>query len=400
MGAAATPAMTRAGVVVVQDADCSWAWAASRVGPVEPGVVAPERSAGQPATTHNEHFGHADVVVQAGQVLGGVHVHGGPRPAPDDSAWLRSCWESTMAAGATVELRYLTRPDDSCLDTFLVVRTEGVDRDETEHRAATLRAQLTMLPSRLSATPVTEVAETHRVLEPFRAHSDGIVEIRKRVTVQRTSRDDARHPWLTAVTPLSYRRQSWDALWSEMAALPCHAMLSVGLIPWSVGHGLRAHLAARSDELARLARQGSSPTAGWHVPRPPDEFAVAAHALLSDAVRRYTDRAFHLRVSVAAERPVPGVLAELVADTISARDVNHGFAGAQPVVVRPSPEDLPVAWHNIVTLDFERLHAYAQGHPVEAIGELEHTLSTTVDLDEAAAAFRLPYRSPFVRTAG
>jgi hypothetical protein len=76
---------------------CSWAWAESRVGPAEPGVVAPERSAGQPATTHNEHFGHADVVVQAGQVLGGV--------------------------------RYLTRPDDSC------------------------------------------------VLEPFRAHGDGIVEI-------------------------------------------------------------------------------------------------------------------------------------------------------------------------------------------------------------------------------
>ena len=98
-------------------------------------------------------------------------------------------------------------------------------------------------------------------------------------------------------------------------------------------------------------------------------------------------------MSVAAQRPVPGVLAELVADTISARTAN-GFAGAAPVVVRPAPADLGTAWHNVTALNFAPLSAYDQGNPAGAVDELARVLSAIVDVDEAAAAFRLPYRSP------
>ncbi len=391
-GAAAV--VTRAGVVVAGDADGCWAWAASQVAssghaavPAQPGATA------EPATVHNDHSGHAEVVVQAGHVLGGVHVHADRRAVPDDSAWLRSCWAAAAEAGteATMEMRYLTRPGDACLDGYLVVRAAAEDEDEAARRAATLRDRLCVLPGHAAAFPVTDEAEIIRILEPFPVHHNGIAEVCKRVTVQRTARDDALRPWLTAVTPLYNQRQPWDDLWSELVALPYHAMLSVGLAPLEVGRGLRMHLAAQTAELARLATHGPSPTAGWRAPRPPDEFAAAAADLMSDAVRRYTDRAFRLRVTIAAERPVLGVLGELVADTISARTTHHGFVGAPPVVVRPDPADVPAAWHDITALNVAPFSPHVQSHPAEAIGDLERALSALVDLDEAAAAFRLPW---------
>ncbi|MET0236425.1 MAG: hypothetical protein ABW224_17385 [Kibdelosporangium sp.] len=98
-------------------------------------------------------------------------------------------------------------------------------------------------------------------------------------------------------------------------------------------------------------------------------------------------------MSVAAERAVPDMLSELVANTISPPIVNRGFAEAGPVAIRPAPQDMSIAWSNLATLNFVPLSAYAQGNPAEAIGDLEDVLSAIVDIDEAASAFRLPYRS-------
>lgn len=384
------------GVISAQGGGQWWAWAANRVTPLKVvrkgGDTETSQRQAPASPVHLDYSGTAHNMVQAGQIHGDVHFHGGDRPAlaPDDSAWLRSCWDTLARTGANVEMRYLTRPGESCLDAFLIVRTTGTNRDEAERQALTARTQLGIVPRHLTSEPVTDPALAHRVLEPFQPHSAGIAEVRKRMTVQRTSRDDARNPWLTAVTPLAYRRQPWDALWSELGGLPFHAMVSVGVAPYPIGPGLRSHLAARAADLARLARQGPPPTGVWSVARPPDEFAIAAHALASDAARRYTDRAFLLRVSVVAERPMPGLLSELVADTISARTEHHGL----PVVVRPEPADMPTMWNNVTALNFAPLTAYDQGNPAEAIGELERVLGSIADLDEAAAAFRLPYRSP------
>lgn len=61
------------------------------------------------------------------------------------------------------------------------------------------------------------------------------------------------------------------------------------------------------------------------------------------------------------------------------------------MAVRPSPEELYLAWNNVTGLGFAQLSAAAlQGHAPEAIGDLERTLGAIVDIDEAAAAFRLP----------
>ncbi|WP_051114714.1 hypothetical protein [Actinokineospora enzanensis] len=396
--------MTRAGLVIAGDASRSWVWAASRIGPAATAVVGsptPEPPPAPPFGVHNVQSGPARSVVQTGQVFGGLHIHGHETAqVPDDSAWLRSCWEPLVDANATVEIRYLNRPGESCVDAYLLVRAEGPEPDRTEQLVADLRDHLAVLPAHATATPVTDDAETLRVLDPFRPDSAGILEIRKRLTSRPTRRDDAHHPWLTAVTPFVRQHRPWEPLWSALAGLPFRAMLSIGLRPYRVGPGLRAHLAQRATDLSRLARPGPSTTAVWRVARPADEFAAAAYPLATDALHRYTDHAFLFRASIAAEQPVPGLLAELAADTVSARAADRGFAGAGPALVRPHPAEFPTAWRNITSLDFTPLAAEAQGAPPEAVDEVARHLLAIVDLDEAAAVFRLPYRdagqaSPF-----
>ncbi|RLK58953.1 hypothetical protein CLV68_3434 [Actinokineospora cianjurensis] len=340
------------------------------------------------APTHNEHSGSASTVVQVGNVAGGVHLYSGEALAPDHSAWLRSAW--AYLAGAVMEMRYVARAGR--VEGFLVVRAEGADRDEVEQQVVRLRVCLGTMPGQVISVPVRDEARTREVLAPFEPRG-GVVEVRKRLTAHRTSRDDASSPWLAAVTPFTYRRQPWEPLWSAMAGLPFRTMLSVGLAPFTIGPGLRSHLAARATEFSRLAQVGPPPTGVWSAYRPPDEFAAAALPLVADAVRRYTDQAFLTRVSLAGEQPVPSVLAELAANTVSPPERNAGFVGASPKVETLDHADTATAWHNLTTLNFAPLSTYAQEHPPGAIGEVERVLVSITDIDEAAAVFRLPYKS-------
>ncbi|WP_157440238.1 hypothetical protein [Actinokineospora inagensis] len=374
------------GVVFAGGGDEWWAWSVAKV---VPSALSGSSTPVDAPAVHNEHSGSAATVMQVGQLHGGIHFHEGEALAPDDSVWLRSAWETL--GDSAMEIRYLTT-GSSTLDAYLVVRTQASSRDAAEARVTSLRSRLAVPPHCGAAVPVADKTETHAVLDPFPAAS--IVEIRKRITVQRATRHDAVSPWLSAVIPFAYRRQPWDALWSALAAVPFRAMLSIGLAPYRIGPGLRSHLAARAAEFTRLAQRGPSPTGVWSNPRPPDEFAVAAAPLVADAVRRYVDRAFLTRVTLAADHPVPALLAELAAVTISPPTPNSGFVGAGPVVTPLSPPEHPTAWNNVTALNFTPLPAHLQGHPPETIGDLERTLSTITDLDESAAAFRLPYRTP------
>lgn len=103
-------------------------------------------------------------------------------------------------------------------------------------------------------------------------------------------------------------------------------------------------------------------------------------------------------MSLAAEQPVSDSLAELLADTMSPPLREGGFVGATPTIVRPRPEELATAWRNIAALNFDPLAAsYPEGLPADAIGEVERILASIADIDEAAAAFCLPYASPGIR---
>ncbi|MGH3621354.1 MAG: hypothetical protein ACRDQ5_06130, partial [Sciscionella sp.] len=330
-------------------------------------------------------------------IHGGVHVHQGdrqPETKPDTRPWLRALWRHAVTSDATIDLRYLTEPGIPCLHGFLLLRAQAPELAAAVDVVGGLRARLPDVLAPASSAPVESEAELRRVLEPFVPHPRGLVEIRKRVTVARSTRGDVDRPWLAAVTPLHYGDRSWVPLWASLAALPFRAVLSVGLAPIRIGRGLRAHLAARATEITRLARPGLPPTGSWNVQRPPDQFAVQAEPLFTEAVGRYMDEGFTLRVSLAAEQPVSDSVAELLADTISPPLREGGFAGATPTIVRPRPDELPTAWRNIAALNFDPLAAsYPEGIPVDAIGEVERILASIADIDEAAAAFCLPYAS-------
>jgi hypothetical protein len=323
-----------------------------------------------------------------------VHIHDGghngdTEPGPDDRPWLRALWQRAEAARAVVELRYLHDPASACLDAFLLVRTERADRHAALDAAWRLRDDLMSgLPARVLAEPVGSDAELSGICTPFSPDPGGLVEIRKPLRVDRTTRADLGNPWLAAVLPWQWDNRSRVPLWRDLAGLPFRLLLSVGLIPYRIGPALRRLMADRATMMATLASPGPSLThTVYGRPQPADQFAAQVYPVLTDAIGRYTDIAFQVRVSLAADRPLPAHLAERVADAISPRG-----PGVGAVAVRPDPREGEIAWRNVTALNFDPLPtAHLQGCPPDAIGELERTLGAIADIDEAAAAFRLPY---------
>jgi hypothetical protein len=379
---------------VVIDGACGqyWAWAALRLVPVAaPG--ASRRPAPVPGTTQNVVEGYVGRAVQAASV-GELHLHQyGHEPLPDDRPWLRSLWEVVEASEAVVELRYVNDPGASRVDAFLVGRTTGPTRDAAAGAALRLRHELAaMLPAHLAARPLTGADEVLAVLAPCHPHLHGLAEIRKAVTTARTTR--AGGPWLAAVTPWRGGR-SWEPPLAALAALDFRASVSVGLMSYRIGPGLRHLLADRAARMAALAAPAGSLTAVYGGPQPPDQFAVAARPVVAEAVGRYTGAAFQIRVSLVAEQPVTAQLAATVAAAISPGTPGGGIAGAPAVVVRPAADESHIAWGNITGLNFEPLPvSHLQSNTPESIGDVEQVLGAIADIDETAVAFRLPYHLP------
>ena len=224
-------------------------------------------------------------------------------------------------------------------------------------------------------------------------HQLGIVEIGTPVTVARSTRTDMPMPWLAAVTPLTGAAASWPVRWANLAAFPAPALLSVRLEPFRVGPGLRAHLAEWAGEFARLAVSGPPPNPAWPKPRPADPFAATARNLYSSAVDRYTERAFRIRVSLAASVAMTDDAAQLLASTISPPRPDAGFVGDAPVIVRPrSSEHAMTAWRNITALNADPIGPIApNGLPDDSVGDVARALVTIADIHEAASVFRPPY---------
>jgi hypothetical protein len=195
------------------------------------------------------------------------------------------------------------------------------------------------------------------------------------------------------VTPLTGGTTSWQNIWANLAAFPAPALLSVSLRPFRIGPGLRAHLAERAREFARLAVPGPPPNPTWPMPRPADPFAATARDLFTSAVDRYTERAFAIRVSLAASVAMSDDAAQLLAYTISPPRTGVGFVGDAPVPVRPrTPEHAMTAWRNITALNGDPIGPVEpDGVPAQSIGDAARALVSTADIHEAAAVFRPPY---------
>jgi hypothetical protein len=351
------------GILVMSEQQESWAWIGLRMAP-------------------------ASALGDSGAHLGLSEEQRRVEAALAEQAWLAAQW--TSSSRMRFEVRYESDPRTRLVTCTLLGQVHGLDRATVVREARALRERLAAAPPRHVHTDVIQdTAELYRRLSPFSPAPGGLAEIRKRLAWAWSSRQDARRPIGVAVFPLENGNRSWEAIWAGLARQPRRTVLGVCLEPYPVSDGLSSRLGHLAQEYGRLAVNGRANPL-YLQPVPPDSFAVQAAPMYADAARRYTGRAYRLRISIAADgAPIPMELAELLAATIS--------AGVGTAVVRVPPQaEFARACGNLLALNREWLEeTYRQGLPPgHHLHDVEQILSDLVDLSEAAVAFRLPYEIP------
>uniref|UniRef100_UPI002AD38F89 toll/interleukin-1 receptor domain-containing protein n=1 Tax=unclassified Frankia TaxID=2632575 RepID=UPI002AD38F89 len=354
--------------------DGTWAWVGVRLAPMTPTVGSGlYTDLGEPRR-------RADAfTAEVAWVSAQQEIATGPAPA----------------ARPRFDLRYLSDPRSASVSCALLGRVFAHNDTAATDAALTLRARLAAVPRHVQARPILDAAEVQGWLAPIGLHPDGLVEIRKRLTHSRCSRPEPvdpnfGRPFCFAMSAFIGGDRSWEPLWLALAQQRQPTLISVCLEPYAVGDRLRYELAKLAGQYAALARE--IPATQFRGRVPADAFAIEAQPLYAEAVRRYTDRAYRIRVSVASAGPLAPAFGELLAATISPPVRDGAFGGGGAVARRPPPEDIRPAWVNITTLGREWLDAtYRQGSPPGLLNEPERILCELVDVPEAAVAFRFPY---------
>lgn len=322
-----------------------------------------------------------------------------PEPGGQERSWLSGQWS---AEPWRMEIRYATegrsarRPGAAPLTVTLLGQVHSSDAHRLSEAARALGGRLLSAPGgvvagpldedgireALAPVPLAQAVQRHGgIEEAVAAESLGLVEIRKRVESGVLVRPEAPEPLGVAFPRLAGGDRRWEPVWEELGGQPCPTVLGVCLEPYPVGSsafqaGLRKlHAAYQTMATPRLP----SPVFGRALE--PDPFAQRAVAYYEDALRRYTERAYRLRLSLAAAGPTPLGLAELLADTL------------QAVVTTPHPSEKATAWGNIAGLGRTWLDRTYQMVPRD-LGPVERVLSDLVDPAEAAAVFRFPRETP------
>ncbi|MFG3498019.1 hypothetical protein [Streptomyces sp. NPDC047928] len=312
-----------------------------------------------------------------------------------ERAWLTGhwaddgrCWELRCTAGDR------DGGDDGRLTCVLLGRAHGPDPQRARASAERLRAGLAALPRHVRTAPLTG-PEIARVLRPLPDGAAHLVEVRKRLTWAPMQRSDAAFPVGVTVEPFSTEPMSWEPLWAELARTPGTTVLAVRLepAPW-YGHHTEA-VRRLLHEYHALARPGRfNPALGRQEPAVP----FAAHAaafyewLLGSAA---AEAAHRVRITLAADRPLPPGLPELVAATVSG-PTPPGERPRPGAVVRPvrDPAEVRQGWHAFTTLHDTWLPGVHQQDVPLPLGPFERMLADRVVAAEVSAAFRLPYEVP------
>ena len=265
---------------------------------------------------------------------------------------------------------------------------------------ADLRDRLGRTPAHVESELINDAAELRRWLAPFQPAPDGLAEIRKRIHWRLAGRHGlslAVEPFTAAAPGGGFRPEAgagWPAVGAELARQPRPTLLSVYVEPYAVRDVLRFALDSLAGEYAARALPQPSPI--LYGPREPDPFAQWAAPVYADAARRYRERAFRVRVSVASAGRLEGALPELVARAVSPPAGESGSSWRGGAVSRPVEwVDLAAAWDNIALTRRDWLDAtYRQGIPFGALSEPERILCDLADGSEAAALLRLPGAEP------
>lgn len=290
-----------------------------------------------------------------------------------DRAWLAGQW--TTEHGARFEIRYTGNGPGRAVSCVLLGRVSGRDHAGVHAAALALRTRLAAVPPHVRAEPMAE-AEVAAALAPARADH---VELRKRLMWAWSSRRDTGRAVCLAVSPLVPSGLSWFKMQDELARLPAGTTVGLYLEPYRPSDGLAGRLRRLAGEYAALGTAGR-PDPTWNVAQPADPFAAGAAPGYQEAVARYADRCYRLRITIIADTVVDPTFAELLAATTG---------GA--VVRRPTTPELGAAWHNFATLDRAWLdETYRQGAPAGKLDDAERILCDLADPTEAAAVFRFP----------
>ncbi len=360
-------------MVTVADGTTVWAWAAVRI---------------DAAADLTEPQEYADLTEDDRRI----------KAVAAEAAWLTGQWD--VAHGERVELRYVTGPAERRITCSLLGRVSAATPDRAEAAALALRARLAALPRHVHATPVEDPTEVARLLTPFTPDPvAGVAEIRKRYRTGVPNRPDAGVRYYLSPQPFTASAPPWDALWQALAEHPYPVMLTIGLEPYVIPDDLGPLLHTIATQYGRLGTQGQLPDGLWSpgAQLAPDAFAVDASRVYSDAARRYTGRAFRIRVALASPAPLPESLAELVGATVSpperAREegaLTETFTGPAHSVAWPGPGELPAAWEGLTTLEQARWGGDHCWQLPEPLSPQLRLLAELVDAREAGSAFRLP----------
>jgi nucleoside phosphorylase len=305
----------------------------------------------------------------------------GPPSPQEQRGWLAAQWQTAWLR--RFEIRYTSDPASGLLTCTLLGAVQAAAPADAIGAAVALRDDLCRLPPGLRAEPITDANELLARLVPFTAAPGSTAEIRKPLRGASFHHLDAPPRALGVdVRPLRTDPVSWDPLWPMLTALPDPATVSIGLRPYRLPDSHLGWLRLLAKEYGRLAAAGSRQGA----PNPflnrsgADPFAAAAQQTFGEAVERYAERAFRLRVSVSSAGRLPTQVTGFLADALG---------GA---AVQIAPPDEAAAARALRTLDHVWCEtSYRQGLPEGAVQDPELSLTDLVDPAQAAAAFRLPY---------
>lgn len=325
-----------------------------------------------------------------------------------NAAYLTSLW--SLDPHVALDIRYVTDPAARRVRCYVIARVTGTAQAAHE-QAAIVQRRLVMVPRHIAAAPISDDL-LRSVLTSYNASGQRtIAAIRKRVTSMHANRPDAHSEGFTQyvnVLPFADVPQSWEYLFQRLCddALPA-TTLSVSLASRQTTPKFMDFCGKAATAFAKYGAQLDDSRAGSLYESSlslfGEPFAQEASNTFMRARRRYTDRLFQLRISVASESPLPPGLVEMIGLTISPREVDRtatyleATVGPLYDIVEHSPDNQVLADEHLRLLSFPQElvdhPAFAawpsQGQWAGSHGHLRF-LAAVVDPREAASVAALP----------
>jgi Helicase HerA, central domain len=306
------------------------------------------------------------------------------------------------ALRAALDLRIVVEQQAATPITVgLIGRVWGPDASEVAAKADRLCAQLhASLPRHVTGTPVPDEAAIRALLMPFPDGAADSAMITRHELIGKPSRPDAQVGYYFSAVPFNWADSDWSAVYAALAACSSPLVVSAAVLPMQIPASFGQKLLSLATFYGRLAREDEQES-GLYFGRQklaPDAFAVDAERAFRDFSRRLGQKAFALRIQVAAAGGLPPGIVEMIAAAISPPDPASGShlerersVSAYEVRKPANAEQRRLAERNLATLDFALLpgrpEIWARPDPPDPQLRL---LSVIGDARDASCAFRLP----------